>query len=171
MERPLSYKKVDEYFEELATKNIDIKDYCGTSVFALGEKLDSSQDIQSPILVFFNYEGKLSGNQQRTFNSRSLSFSILFIGIKSDDVPSQLAAKNDAEIIGLEVLSRINVQSKMENIGWLYNNFDKDSVIYSEVDTDLEGVHGMEFFFNLKTIEPLIVNPDKWSDGNIFCTQ
>lgn len=169
MERLLSYKKVDQYFEELATKHVDIKDYCGTSVFELGEKLDSSQTL-SPILVFFNYEGKLSGNQQRTFNNRSLSFSILFIGIKPDDVPAQLEAKNNAEIIGLEVLSRINVQSKMENIGWLYNNFDKDSVTYVEVDTDLEGVHGMEFFFNLKTIEPLIVTPDKWSDGNIFCT-
>lgn len=169
MERLLSYKKVDEYFKELATKNVDIRDYCGTSVFELAEKLDSSQS-QSPILVFFTYEGKLSGNQQRTFNNRLLSFSILFTGIKSDDVPAQLEAKNNGEIIGLEVLSRINVQSKMPGIGWLYNNFDKDSVLYSEVDTDLEGVHGMEFFFNLKTIEPLIVNPEKWSDGNIFCT-
>jgi hypothetical protein len=30
-----------------------------------------------------------------------------------------------AEEIGLEVSSRINIQSKMPTIGWLYNNFDK----------------------------------------------
>jgi len=171
MERLLSYKKVDEYFKGLAIKHIDIKDYCGTSPLELAEKMASVDGILSPILVLFNYAGKLSGNQQRTFNNRSLSFSILYSGIGADDTVGQLTAKNDAEIIGLEVLSRIHVQSKMQDIGWLYNNFEKESVVYEEVNAETaEGFCGFEFHFDLKTIEPLVVTPAKWSDGNIFCS-
>jgi hypothetical protein len=171
MERPLSYKKVDDYFRNLATKHINIKDYCGTSVLELVEKMASVDGVLSPTLVLFGYSGKLSGNQQRTFNNRSLSFSILYAGIAADDIAGQLTAKNDAEIIGLEVMSRIHVQSKMPNIGWLYNNFEKDSVVYEEVDNEeADGFYGFEFHFNLKTIEPLVVTPAKWTDGNIFCS-
>jgi len=32
-----------------------------------------------------------------------------------------------------------------------------------------DGFYGMEFHFDLKTLEPLVVNPAKWSDGEIFC--
>ncbi|MEO8534262.1 MAG: hypothetical protein ABI441_10940 [Flavobacterium sp.] len=170
MERELSYKKIDDYFRTLAQNNVDIQDYCGTSIFELSEKIDSVGGVKSPILVFFGYSGKLSGNQQRTFNNRSLSFSILYSGIKLDNVNEVLDAKNNAEQIGLEVLSRINVQSKMPEIGWLYNNFDKASVNYSEIDGEIEGFFGMEFFFDLKTTEQMIVDPIKWEDGNIFCT-
>lgn len=170
MARELDYTKVDIYFRELSEKNVDIKDYCGTSVFELAEKITSTDGIISPILVLFNYEGKLSGNAQRTFNNRSLSFSILFSGISTEDFLAVKKAKTDAELIGLEVLSRINVQSKMPDIGWLYNNFDKDSVTYDEIDPETANdLVGMEFHFDLKTIEQLNVTPEKWTDGNIFC--
>jgi hypothetical protein len=171
MARVLSFSKVDDYFEDLAIKHIDIKDYCGTSTEELASKIDSVAGIQSPILVFFDYFGKLSGTEQRTFNNRSLAFSILFTGVAADDFPGQRTAVNNAEEIGLEVLSRINVQSKMPDIGWLYNNFDKNSVTMDEVIAEgSDGFYGMEFHFDLKTLEPLVVNPAKWSDGNIFCT-
>nr|WP_315245182.1 hypothetical protein [uncultured Flavobacterium sp.] len=170
MERILSYKKVDDYFSELATKHVDINDYCGASPLELAEKMSSVDGIVSPILVFFDYKGKLSGNQQRTFNTRSLAFSILYSGITADDIPGQMTAKTNAEEIGLEVLSRINVQSKMPDIGWLYNNFEKESVVFFEVSPEgVDSFYGMEFHFDLKTIEPLMVTKTKWTDGDIFC--
>lgn len=171
MARVLSYKKVDNFFKELANKHVDIKDYCGTSVNKLAEKIASTTGFQSPGLVFFNYLGKLEGNQQRTFNNRSLAFSILYTKVPADDFEAQENAIDDAEEIGLEVLSRINVYSKMPESDWLYNNFDKNSVTFNEVISEgSDGYYGMEFHFDLKVLEPLIVVPEKWSDGNIFCT-
>lgn len=171
MARVLSFSKVDDFFKDLANKHVDINDYCSTSVEELAGKIGSVAGIQSPILVFFDYFGKLSGTDQRTFNNRSLAFSILFNKVQADDFPAQRTAVDTAEEIGLEILSRINIQSKMPDIGWLYNNFDKNTVTMEEVIAEgQDGFYGMEFHFDLKTIEPLIVNPTKWSDGNIFCT-
>jgi hypothetical protein len=169
MERILSFKKVDAFFKGLAKKHVDINDYCGTSVNELADKLASVEGIKAPILVFFDYSGKMNGNEQRTFNNRSLAFSILYPGIKSDQFEEQNTAIDQAEEIGLEVLSRINVQSKMPDIGWLYNNFNKESALMMEVKSEgQDGFYGMEFHFELKTLEPLIVDPDKWTDGDLF---
>jgi hypothetical protein len=46
-----------------------------------------------------------------------------FSQVPADDFPAQRTAIDTAEEIGLEVLSRINIQHAY--IGWLYNNFDK----------------------------------------------
>lgn len=171
MERLLSLKKVDDFFKEIAQKHVDIKDYCGTSAQELAEKIASVEGLQSPSLVFFKYIGKLSGNDQRTFNNRSLAFSVLYTGIAVDDYDGKTLAKTNAEEIGLEVLSRINVFSKMPESGWLYKNFDKETATYSEVESEgQDGFYGQEFHFDLKTLEPLIVTPDKWTDGDIFCS-
>jgi hypothetical protein len=171
MERVLSLKKVDELFEDLAAKHVDIKGYCGTSAQELADKISSTVGLVSPFLVFFKYIGKLSGNTQRTFNNRSLAFSVVYAGIPVDDYPGQLLAKTNAEEIGLEVLSRINVFSKMPESGWLYNNFDKESVTYTDIEAEgADSFWGQEFHFDLKTLEPLIVTPEKWIDGDVFCT-
>lgn len=170
MSRPLSFQKVDDFFKELATKHVDIKDYCSTSLQELADKISSVDGMQSPLLVFFDYYGRLEGNEQRTFNNRSLAFSILFTGVKADDFPAQRTAVTNAEEIGLEVLSRINVQSKMPNLGWLYKNFDKNTANWDEVISEgADGFYGMEFHFELKTLESLIVTKTKWSDGDLFC--
>ena len=171
MARIFSFKKADDFFRELSVKHVDIKDYCGTSALELSDKITSVAGVQSPMLVFFKYFGKLSGNDQRTFNSRSLAFSIVYTGIKIEDYAAQTLAKTNAEQIGLEVLSRINVYSKMPESGWLYKNFEKDTATYSEIEAEsVEGFWGQEFHFELKTPEPLIVTPSKWTDGEIFCS-
>ena len=154
MARVLSFQKVDDFFRELATKHVDIKDYCSTSVQEFADKIASVDGMQSPLLVFFDYYSKLEGSIQRTFNSRSLAFSILYTGIQADDYPGQRLAVTNAEEIGLEVLSRINVQSKMPDIGWLYDNFEKNSVTMDEVISEgSDGFYGMEFHFDLKVLE------------------
>jgi hypothetical protein len=170
MERILSYKKVDLFFRDLADKHLDIRDYCGTSVLELASKMATVAGINIPILVFFDYFSKLEGPEQRTFSNRSVAFSILFPGIKADQYQAQIDAIDQAEEIGLEVLSRIYIQSKMPDIGWLYKNFQKESVVMMEVKSKgQDGFYGMEFHFDLKTLEPLVVTPSKWSDGTIFC--
>ena len=171
MERILSFEKVDQYFKELATKNVDIGDYCGVSAEELVQKVSSTVGFGKPKpgLVFFGYRWKLDGNQQRTSSIRTLSFSILYSGIKADHYAAQTIAKSNAEAIGLEVLSRINFQSKLPASGWLYNNFIKDSVLGEDVDLGgPEGFFGMDFHFDLKVQEPLVMDPDKWSDGSDF---
>lgn len=166
----LSYQAVDDLLRELSLKHLDIKDYCGTSVDELHNRLASTAGIQSPSLVFFNYTARLTGTEQRTFNARRISFTILYTGVPKDDYAAQRAAVNNAEIIGLEVIARINIYSKMQQSGWLYRNFDQSTVTYTELDSaELEGMFGMEFHFEIKTHQPLTVTKTKWSDGDIFC--
>lgn len=170
MARLLSFKKVNDYFEELATKHVDINDFVGTSPVELANKAASVDGLKTT-LVFYDYYGKLSGNDQRTFNNRKISFSVVETGVRADDFPAQDNAIDKCEAIGLEVLSRINVWSKMPESGWLYKNFEKETATWEQVRSEgSEGFWGMDFSFELKTIEPLVVDPSKWSDGDIFCT-
>jgi hypothetical protein len=104
MARVLSFSKVDAYFQELADTSISRIIAAPLSRNWL-IKWQLSAGIQSPILVFFDYFGKLSGNEQRTFNNRSLFF-YLFSQVPADDFPAQRTAIDTAEEIGLEVLSR-----------------------------------------------------------------
>jgi len=171
MERILSFKKLDDYLNSLADRHVEIKDYCGTSPDELADKISSVAGFGNPGMVFFDIYSKLSGNQQRTFNNRSISFAIVIGGIKPDDYSGRLDAVSLAEEIGLEVLSRIELDSKLPAIGWLYRNFIKESINYAEFDPKgAEGFVGMDFHFDLKTLEPLVANPEKWTDGNLICT-
>jgi hypothetical protein len=52
MARVLSFSKVDAYFQELADKHIDIKDYCSTSIEELANKMATVAGIQ-PYFSFF----------------------------------------------------------------------------------------------------------------------
>lgn len=171
MDRVLSFEKVDAYMEELAAKNHDIKGYCGTSEFELNERLVDGS-LESPFLVFYGYRWKLDGSNQRTFNTRTIDFSILFTGISHDDAKTIKDAISTAEKIGLEVLSRIHVESKMNTVDWLYNNFIKESTVGETIEgAEVQGCFGMDFHFDLKVHEPLQVTQDRWSDGNIFCVE
>jgi hypothetical protein len=68
MARVLSFSKVDAYFQELADKHIDIKDYCSTSRNWL-IKWQLSQ-VFNPILVFSTI--LVSYPVMSTFNRTSL---------------------------------------------------------------------------------------------------
>lgn len=169
--RQLSYKKIDEYFQDIAAKHVEIKDYCGTSVNELANKLGTHDGIQSPMLILFNIQSKLMGNQQRTMNNRTISFSIVFTGVDPNDYAAQKKAIDDAEYIGLQVIGRINIDSKGKKVDWLYNNFDPNTVHFNELEAEeAEGLFGMEFHFDLKNSEPLLVDPAKWTDGADYCT-
>ena len=48
---------------------------------------------------------------------------------------------------------------------WLYNNFDKNQVEFSEIRMSKQAaLCGMEFFFTLKVRESLEVDPVHWAD-------
>lgn len=170
MERVLSFEKVDQYLASLAQKHVDINDYCSTSLLELQEKITSAAGISSPILVFFDYKWKLDGTPQRTFNTRTISFAVQFDKVPADDFVAQRNAINNAEKIGLELFSRIHIDSFNESIGWLYKNFIKESAhaVPSEPEGP-DGYWGMDFHFDLKVPEPLTPDSEKWSDGNQFC--
>lgn len=170
MERNLSYNKIDEYLSFLAAKHVDVKGYVEDSTTAIAEAMNSIEGIPSPFVSFTNYEWKLSGSDQRTFNTRTIHFAVTFTGIDAFDFKAQRNAKTNAEQIGLDILSRINVDSKSPVRKWLYNNFIKESVVCHEIELEnVEGAFGMGFVFDLKTYEPLVVFPDKWDDGSLYC--
>jgi hypothetical protein len=94
--KALSYLKIDEYFQDLATKHVDIEDYCGTSINELANKIGTPEGVKSPILILFNIQNKLTGNQQRTMNNRTISFTIAFARVDPNDYQAQKQAIDDA---------------------------------------------------------------------------
>lgn len=171
MERILTFAMVEDYLKSLSTKHVDLKDFVGTSIAELATKLTSFNGALSPIMIFYNVTSQLSGTNQRSFNTRRISFAIAYTGVAIDDFVAQKLAINNAEQIGLDVLSRINYDSKIPDSDWLYNNFIKDSVSYEDYqDEEVEGLYGMDFSFELKVPEALVADPAKWSDGNTICT-
>lgn len=171
MDRILNFKMVEDYMKSLQEKNTDLQDFVGTSITELSNKLSSSGGILSPFLLLYKVSSVLSGNDQRTFNTRKISFVIGFAGVNVDDYEQITLKKAEAEAIGLEVLSRINYDSKKPETEWLYNKFLKDSIEYEDYqDEEVEGLVGQDFSFEIKVSEPLVATPNKWSDGDQICT-
>lgn len=169
MSRELSYKKINDYLEDLVSKNVDLKAFVGSSINELSNTLASANGIESPFFIFYGYRNRLSGNEQRTHNTKTISFAIAYNGIDANDYAKQKTAIDDAEIIGLEFLSRIYIDSKSPDIKWLYNNFLKETVTFESFEAEeAEGLFGSDFSFELKVPEPLIVTNSKWTDGN-YC--
>lgn len=170
MDRLLDKKKVAAYFREIAEKNTDISHYIGSNKQELTDLMDSRDGFAGPVLSFYGYRWKLEGTDQRTFNTRVISFAILIGGVPIDDYEAQDEAIAEAEAIGLEVLSYIYQESLMPGKGWLYNNVNKSTVVGSEIILrDTGGLFGMDFSFELKVADPLVVDKEKWSDGDKFC--
>jgi hypothetical protein len=168
--RILNYKICLDYFKDLVTQHKIIKSFVGYSAEELATEMAKIKGIPDPILVLYNYEGKLDGNNQRTFANRTISFAILKQVKKVDDFTAQYQAIADCEELGLSVLSRVNYDSKGKKVEWLYNNFIKDSVRFNEVKyKSSEGLFGMEFSFDLKTLEPLSIVADDWEDITELC--
>ncbi|CAL2105480.1 conserved hypothetical protein [Tenacibaculum sp. 190524A02b] len=168
--RNLDYNIIKEYFGNLVENHVEIKSFIGYSSEELAMNLAKVKGIESPMLVLFDYQGKLDGNNQRTFASRTISFAVLQQVNKLDDFTKQYEAVASCESLGLSFLSRIYYDSKLSKLKWLYNNFVKDSVRFNEVRYKSgNGLFGMEFTFNLKTHEPLSVNPSVWKDIDQIC--
>ncbi len=171
MARTMTYLDSTDFFKDIVAKSVHLKDYIGPSEAELRDRMSTVDGIKSPFLCYFNYSSKLLGNKQRTLTDKTLGFSILFSGIDAMDFQAQNVAISEAENIGIKVLSRINISSKMPTIPWLYNNFEQSTVRFETLyGEEAEGFFGMEFFFDLQLPEPLIVDPADWTDGNIFCT-
>lgn len=171
MARLLNFQMVEDYMKSLQQKNVDLEDFVGTSVTELANKLSSAGGLKSPFLLLYKVSSILSGNDQRTFNTRKISFVIGFAKVNVDDYEQIKTKKATAEAIGLEILSRINYDSKKPETEWLYNKFLKDSIEYEDYqDEEVEGLVGMDFSFEIKVPEPLVATPNKWSDGNAICS-
>ena len=169
MNREVSFQKVNDYFRDLVSKTDYIKKFFSISPEELVNDLNSGQESEFPILVLFGYEAKLNGNQQRTFGTRTITFSILF-NCKPDDYRGQEKAINDAEVYGLNFLSRINLDSKVHTYPWLANVFDKDSVVFDVVQYEnAKTLFGIEFSFDLSIKDPLSAKEAFWNDVTDFC--
>lgn len=170
MDRLLSKKKVSDYLAGIVEKNADLVHYVGTNKEQLLNLMNSKAGITGPVLSFYGYRWKLDGNSQRTFNTRVISFAILIAGVGIEDYEAQDEAVSLAEAIGLEVLSYIYQEAQLPETGWLYNNLSKDSITAEEIAMrDTEALFGMDFSFELRVADPLVVTKTKWTDGDRFC--
>jgi hypothetical protein len=169
--RTFTYDLVLEYFKTLVLNSTLIQSFVGFSDTELSNLVVKLKPAQYPLLVLYNYQGTLIGNNQRTMSRRTISFAIVTAMAKADDFPSQYTAIADAEKIGLSLLSRIQYDSRIPSNEWLYNNFDKSSVRFSEVAArESVTLYGMEFHFDIQVPEPLVVDPADWTDLEDICS-
>lgn len=164
------FKQVNDYFAYLVSQAPAIHKFISVSQRELQSILSKTTKADDPFLVLFGYEGKLDGNNQRTTGTRTISFSILFRVSDPNDYAGQYDKINQAEEIGLQVLSRINQDSHPKSgIDWLTNAFKKDSVKFSEIFYETAaGLFGCEFQFDIDVKNPLIADSDFWLDKD-FC--
>lgn len=165
-----NFKQINDYFAYLVSQAPAIKIFVSVSENELLHTLSKSTKTEVPLLVLFGYEGKLDGNQQRTVGTRTVSFAILFRVTDPNDYSDQYDKINQAENVGLQVLSRINQDSHpTSDVDWLHGSFQKNSVKFSEVTYDTaNGLFGCEFHFDLEMKNPLTADNDFWLDKG-FC--
>lgn len=166
-----NFKQINDYFAYLVSQAPAIKTFVSVSESELLHVLNRTTKADDPLLVLFGYEGKLDGNNQRTIGTRTVSFSILYRVTNPNDFADQYDKINEAEGIGLQVLSRINQDSHpSSSVRWLHGAFQKDSVKFSEVTYETaNGLFGCEFHFDLEVKNPLIADSAFWLDRD-FCS-
>ena len=167
----LTYNELKEYLAHLATQHHGITSFVGWSRLELHNELGKLRGEKFPMLCLFEYEGKLTGNEQRTFNSRTVGFSIFSGGISTNDFAAQYSAISQAETYGLELLARINYDSnRLNSTHWLYKNFNKNTVRFEQLRASEQAMaYGMEFFFDLKVPQPFAVTAANWADLDSVC--
>ena len=166
-----NYLLIKNYLENLATNHHAISKFSGFSKLEMHNILGKLKGEKYPMMVLFEYQGKLSGPTQRTFATRTVGFSIFTGGIGLQDYTKQYQAIGQAEEHGLEILARINYDSKTQDgVEWLYKNFDKSEVRFEELRLSNEaGVYGMEFYFDLKVPQPFGIKTSDWNDISQVC--
>lgn len=166
----LNYKQIMDYHEALVIKHHKLESFVGFSKQEMHNSLGKLRGKKYPMLILYDYEGKLTGTLQRTFSVRTISFSILFGGIALDDYAKQYQAMANAEIYGLEILSRINFDSKKPDKVWLYNNFVKDSVVFEQARLMNEAaLYGMIFSYDLRVTQAFGIKAEHWEDITDVC--
>lgn len=168
IKRDLSYDKVISYFKDLVELNLYLKNFVAFSPQELSVKATGKRGLNGYTLALFQYTATLDGNKQRTLGKRTIGFAIVN-PTSNDDFKAQYKTIAEAEQIGLTVISRINYDSKQPK-HWLYNNFDKASVRFNEITaSESDNFYGMEFFFQVRTWEPLNLDPNDWEDIKDTC--
>lgn len=156
------FSQIELYFEELVQNTEYIKAFIPLSERALSNHLESTSRLQDPMLFLMSYEGKLDGNNQRTVGYRTVNFAVMF-RCDSDDAMAQRKAINDSEHVILNVLSRIDLDSKEQIIPWLKNAFVKNSVKLEDADFEyFPGLYGMYCSFDLEVKNSLKYDNSFW---------
>lgn len=163
-----SYLQSKNYFDELVQKHKKINEFIGFFNRELHEKQGSFDGIASPYLALFKYEAGLDGPEQNTIAVRKVAFALMRTDVATDDFDAQYQAVDECEKLALSVLARIRYDSNNRN-HFLYNSFLKESVRILPVELSSQS-YGVEVYFNLKNPQPLIVNPDEWSDIDEVCS-
>lgn len=160
----VDYHKVREYLEGIASTCKDIDFFIGFSEKELHTILGRKDSPEGVLLIPYKYEGSLNGNNQRTLAGRMIHFAVLQTTTQHDFIEESKRIAT-CENIGFKVLGRIHYDSRKVDSRWLYDNFDKNTVEFHEIryKTGM-GLVGMEFVFELKTPQPLGIDPADWTD-------
>jgi len=81
MDRVLTKTKITDYLKNLTAKNVDLVHYVGNDPEELINLLDRDEGPTGAIFNFYAYRWKLDGNAQRTFNDRTIHFSVMIPGV------------------------------------------------------------------------------------------
>lgn len=160
----LTYDILDEYFRGLASKHRLINSFSGFTDLEFDKVLAEKRKNKYPMMTLSPYRFSLSGNKQRTFSNKELVFAI-GIKLKENTVAQHKRAEAMAEEIGLQIIARINTDSKNKSYAWLYDNFDVESVKAEALGFDTrDGIKGMEFSFQFRNKQPMVVQKQLWFD-------
>lgn len=163
-----SYLQTKKYFEKLVETHNHIAGFVGFSSRELHEKQGSYDGIPSPYLALYRYEVGLDGPEQNTIAVRKIAFALMRTDAPTDDFDAQYKIVDECENLALSILARIRYDNNNRE-HFLYDSLLKDSIRILPVELSSQS-YGVEVYFNLKNPQPLIVNPDEWSDIDEVCS-
>jgi hypothetical protein len=162
------YLRMKNYFENVVEQSNFLNGFAGFFERELFNKLTSRKSpLKAPYLALFKYSLGLDGQEQNTKAIRRLGFSIILYSEKPNDFESEYEAIDLAENLALKVLSRMMFDSKNSK-HFLYNSLIKESVQIIPMEIEKIGF-GVEVFFNLKNMQPMIISPEDWKDIKSVC--
>lgn len=160
MENRAYFLEIEKYCEDMCAQTSNIKTFVPLSDRDIDNKVTGSSP--GPFFILTGYRGKLNENRQRTLNKKTLTFAIL-IRAAHDHALLQRQQIDRAEWIGLNIISKIDLDSSLGNPEWLKNAFIKESVVYEEMQYEnFSGLFGMEFSIDLNIKNTLKFNTEFW---------
>lgn len=154
------FLEIENYLENLVNQTDHIKTFVPLSDRDIDNKM--SGNTVGPFFVLISYKGALNENKQRTIGRRNLTFAIL-LKAPHDNALVQRQKIDEAEWIGLNVLSKIDLDSQLGTPDWMKHAFIKETVHYEETQYEqFSGLFGQEFSLDLNIKNPLKYESNFW---------
>ena len=163
----ITHQILVNYFKSIAENLNGIEDFHRMNLSEIQGSFRSSANF--PCLTIESHDGDFKdSNLIQSVNDRAFAFTV-FTKPKIGDYEDQDTKLTESEAYGKKIIARIKHDASIKD-HFLHQNFKVETVSYSKVGPLYqEQLYGFRFTGQIKASDPLIVNPDDWTDLDTTC--